>query len=130
MNQTSNFQVWIDKGDNDLSGAKLMFLHQPGLYDLIAFHCQQSVEKYIKAYLVKLNIEFLYRHDLVYLLDLIPENLQFDESYYEFVYKLESFSVQIRYPDNIIIPSKEQLQEAIEIAEKFREFIISKINQI
>ena len=34
-------QRWIDKADRDLSTAKLIYLHLPDYYEMIAFHCQQ-----------------------------------------------------------------------------------------
>ena len=43
----------------------------PEYYDTIAFHTQQSVEKYLKALLIFLQIEFKRSHDLIYFLELI-----------------------------------------------------------
>ena len=58
---------WIEKADHDLGSAKIIFIHLPDYFDTIAFHCQQAVEKYIKAILVHKEIEFLRSHDLIYL---------------------------------------------------------------
>lgn len=58
--------AWINKTDHDLGSAKLIFHHIPDYYDIIAFHCQQAVEKYIKASLIYFQIEFLRSHDLLY----------------------------------------------------------------
>ena len=85
---------WIDKADHDLGSAKLIFLHLPGYSDTIAFHCQQAVEKYIKA-----------------IVD------QYDKAIL-----LNGFSVQIRYPDQIIYLTKEELETSIAIAQEFRNF--------
>ena len=43
---------WIEKGDHDLGTAQVTFLYIPNFRDTIAFHCQQSVEKYLKAFLL------------------------------------------------------------------------------
>lgn len=40
---------WIEKAYHDLGSAKIIYLHLPEYFDTIAFHCQQAVEKYIKA---------------------------------------------------------------------------------
>ncbi|MCG2760389.1 MAG: HEPN domain-containing protein [Candidatus Delongbacteria bacterium] len=42
----------------------------PEYLDTVTFHCQQAVEKYLKAYLIYLVIDFKFTHDSVYLLDL------------------------------------------------------------
>lgn len=47
-----DIQAWIEKADHDLGTAKIVFMHIPEYYDIIAFHCQQAVEKYIKALLI------------------------------------------------------------------------------
>lgn len=41
--------------------------------------------------------------------------------------KNEQYAVEIRYPDEIVIPSKEEVKEAIEISEEFKDFIIKRI---
>jgi HEPN domain-containing protein len=66
-------QEWIHKADHDLGMAKLALEHQIEYADSICFHSQQAVEKYLKAYLVHLNLIFKKTHSLSYLLDLINE---------------------------------------------------------
>jgi len=53
-----HIRVWIDKADHDLGSSKLIFLHIPDYFDTIAFHCQQAVEKYLKAILVFMRLIF------------------------------------------------------------------------
>ena len=52
---------WIQKADHDLINAEhTLQLKDNCPYDTICFHVQQSVEKYIKALLIQLEIvEFL-----------------------------------------------------------------------
>ena len=70
---------WVEKADHDLGSAKIIYLHLPDYFDTIAFHCQQAVEKYIKAILVFNKIEFQRSHDLVYLLELLSRRIEIDE---------------------------------------------------
>lgn len=59
MNDSSLLvNAWIEKAEHDLETAKLIFLHLPDYSDTICFHCQQSAEKFFKAYLIFLGIEF------------------------------------------------------------------------
>ncbi len=63
---------WIIKADNDFKIAEHE-LDQPEnemVTDAICFHCQQSVEKLLKAYLASRNIDFGKTHNLEYLLEL------------------------------------------------------------
>lgn len=113
---------WIDKADHDLGSAKLIYLHFPEYFDTIAFHCQQAVEKYLKAVILFHNIEFLRSHNLVYLLELLSRVIEIDEITFDKAILLNGFSVQIRYPDKHILLTKEELQEAINIAQEFRDF--------
>jgi HEPN domain-containing protein len=118
---------WINKADHDLGSAKLIYLHLPDYFDTIAFHCQQAVEKYLKAILVSYKIEFQHTHNLIYLLDLLSSRFAIGETVYDAVILLNGFSVQIRYPDSSIFLTKEELEASIGIAEDFREFAMKMI---
>lgn len=115
---------WIEKADHDLGSAKVIYLHLPDYFDTIAFHCQQAVEKYIKAILFFNEIEFQRSHDLIYLLELLSGKIEIDERWYKIAVTLNNFSVQIRYPNTIIKLSKEEIESSIQIAEDFRKFTI------
>jgi HEPN domain-containing protein len=118
---------WIEKADHDLGTAKLIFLHIPDYFDTIAFHCQQAVEKYLKAILVYHEIDFQRSHNLVYLLDLVSRKIEIDEQTYDKGILLNGFSVQIRYPDATIYLTKDELETSVQIAEFFREFMINSM---
>ncbi len=93
---------WIHKADHDLGMAKLALENKPEFTDSICFHCQQAVEKYLKAYLVWLNIRFQKKHSLSYLLDLISEHEKVSDVIYEESEKIEDYAVEIRYPDVLV----------------------------
>jgi len=118
---------WIEKGDHDLGSAKLIFLHIPEYFDTIAFHCQQAVEKYLKALLIYFEIDFKRSHDLMYLLDLLSQSIEIKESMYDSAILLNGFSVQIRYPDNTVYLSSEELETSISIAQDFRDYVIKTV---
>ena len=64
---------WLKKAQHDIGTAELLLAQKQEYTDTICYHCQQAVEKYLKAYLVNLNIPFKKVHDLDYLLNLITE---------------------------------------------------------
>ena len=50
-------QLWLDKANSDLKNAEIILTAQvesPPL-DTVCFHCQQAVEKFIKAFLADLT---------------------------------------------------------------------------
>jgi len=120
-------RLWIEKADHDLGTAEIVNQHIPKYMDTIAFHCQQAVEKYLKAFLIFLDIGFKRTHDLVLLLDLISTKEQIGDDLYEKAAELQAFSVEIRYPDTIINLTEEDIMSALAIAREFRELVISKI---
>lgn len=119
--------AWIEKGDHDLGSAKVIFQYIPEYFDTIAFHCQQAVEKYLKALLIFHEIDFQRTHDLPYLLELLSRKIKVDSEHFDKAIILDGFAVEIRYPNLTINLSKEELQEAIEIAEFFRTFLTQQI---
>jgi HEPN domain-containing protein len=119
---------WIVKADHDLGTAKITYLHIPEYMDTVTFHCQQAVEKYLKAYLVYLKIEFKFTHDSVYLLDLVCTNDKELASCYEKIAELESYAVEVRYPNEMIFLSKEKVEQAISTATEIRKTVTTKMN--
>ena len=81
----NDIRQWVIKGDHDLGTAKITYLHIPEYLDTVTFHCQQAVEKYLKAYLIFLSVPFKFSHDLIYLLDLITQNdVDFESCTFQF----------------------------------------------
>ena len=115
-------KAWIEKADHDLGTAKLIFLHIPDYFDTVAFHCQQAVEKYLKAILVYYEIDFQRTHNLIYLLELLAKKIEIEEDRFDKAILLNGFSVQIRYPDKTIFLSNQELETAIAISEEFRSY--------
>ena len=129
-NKTELIKEWIHKAEHDLGMATLALASKPEYTDSICFHCQQAVEKYLKAYMVSLDIKFEKKHGLSYLLDLINEKEEVSDEFYEMLEKLEDYAVEIRYPDDWFEPTGEEAEEACEIAKKVKEFVLKKISEI
>ena len=116
--------TWIEKADHDLGSAKLIFQHLPSYFDTIAFHCQQAVEKYIKASLIYLEIEFQRSHDLPYLLEILSRKVEIKPEIFDKAILLNGFSVEIRYPNQVIHLTEDELKYAILIADDFRQLSV------
>jgi HEPN domain-containing protein len=87
-NQADEIKQWIIKGDHDLGTAKITYSLIPEYLDTVTFHCQQAVEKYLKAYLIFQSTIFRFSHDLIYLLDLITQKDSDFVNYCEMVSEL------------------------------------------
>ena len=65
---------WVLKAENDLIAARhLLTLEGHWPTDVICFHAQQCVEKYLKAPLTLLGIAFPKTHDIERIISLIPK---------------------------------------------------------
>jgi HEPN domain-containing protein len=126
--QAEEIKQWIIKGDHDLGTAQITYLYIPEYLDTVTFHCQQAVEKYLKAYLIFLVTPFKFTHDLIYLLELISEKDTDFDVYYDLLSELQGYAVEVRYPNDTIYLSKEKVEKAIQIAREIRELITRKAN--
>ncbi len=126
--KTDLIKDWIQKADHDLGMAELALENKPEYTDSICFHCQQTVEKYLKAYLLHLDVGFEKKHNLVYLLDLISQREKVSDDLYDLIEKLEDYAVEIRYPDEAVEPTIEEAKESFEIAKQIKEFVLNKIH--
>lgn len=61
-------QKWILKAQSDFKTAKDEILMKDPATDAICFHCQQSVEKYLKAFLTFYKIRVGKTHNLALLI--------------------------------------------------------------
>ena len=120
---------WIKKADDDLGVAILTLEHGPKYIDAICFHSQQAVEKYLKGYLVFLDVKFRKTHNLGYLLDLIADSTPLADDIYDMAEKLEDYAVEVRYPDSGQNPTLDEAREAVEIAKMFRNMVVGKMGR-
>jgi len=113
---------WYFKADGDYRTAEILLEHYPIQADIICFHCQQAVEKWLKAYLVYNGVDEPPKiHDLTKLLTLCAE---FDSSF-ELIHSqcdaLTEYGVIPRYPDEFEVTDR-QAQRAFEYAQEIRNF--------
>jgi HEPN domain-containing protein len=59
---------WLRKADDDKRMASAASRMRPPLHDMVCYHCQQAVEKYVKALINELALPIPKIHDLERLL--------------------------------------------------------------
>lgn len=118
---------WIKKAEKDLLSAEREFSFDDPITETVCFHCQQAVEKYLKAFLVDHQIYFTKTHKIIDLLELCASVDSSFKDELENADNLTDYAVEIRYPDVWLEPEIEDAEEALEIANKAKEFVLNKI---
>jgi HEPN domain-containing protein len=129
MGKTEILQQWLDKGNDDLRSAEyLSTMHNPTPDEIICFLCQQSAEKYLKAFIFSLDIEPEKTHDLEYLLEICQKhNTEFSILSLN-IDILNGYSVSPRYPNELEI-SNEDRKTALSYAKKIQEFVMKVLGR-
>ena len=122
-------EKWMSRADRDLSAAEVLNDHSLANDDDVAFHCQQAIEKYFKAFLIENDLPLVRTHDLTQLYGMVKEikDLRIDE---EKLFLISNVYIDSRYPDvgQMVIPSREQTQEFIAFAKEIQTIICNAIN--
>jgi len=121
---------WITKAENDLKAVKQLLTFEDSPTDVISFHCQQSVEKYLKAYLTLVDVRVKKIHDLKTILYLcMGEDKDFKELDTEEISNLTFYAVEIRYHEDYIELTIDEAEELYKIARKVRDFVRGKLKE-
>ncbi len=114
---------WLARADEDLETAKFLFDSESYFFTAICFHCLQAAEKYFKAFLTRLQIEFPKTHDLGLLLSIIASADPSLAASLSEVAVLNPYGVEIRYPGDAPEITREDAEEAIGLATRVKEAI-------
>lgn len=129
MNREDNPREWLHYAENDQRAAQTLF--ESGEYEARTFHCQQAVEKFLKAVIVKQTGKRpVHTHDLGALLEKIS-GIEVPENIARPVSDVDSYYIGGRYPLDVVDPGyfKEPLAEsAIKRMNEVLEWFSTKIN--
>lgn len=106
----SDAKRWMDYAENDLAVAKhLLATFHPKPLEIICYHCQQAAEKAVKAIYIALGIPggVPRKHDLTFLLEQMKYRIPVTEELLDHADELNSYSVVVRYPNEIQIDEHE-----------------------
>jgi HEPN domain-containing protein len=119
---------WLEKARRDLHTAVNQLNAAEPFADIVCFHAQQAVEKYLKAYLVWQEIEFPRTHALEDLVLLASQKEPDFLGLQEEAASLTPYAVETRYPE-FEEPLLEDARESIEIAKKVAHFVLQRLPQ-
>ncbi len=114
---------WLEKADQDYRAVQYL-KNKKQLHDVVCFHCQQSAEKYLKAYLTSKNVRFPKTHDLMDL-QVLAEKVDGSFALIKDVLNfLNQYSVRFRYPGEEA--DKREAMKAVNGMGEFHEFILAR----
>lgn len=114
---------WLAKAKSDLDTANVLIRGTELHLDTGSYHCQQSAEKALKAWLTSQKQEFRKTHDLVELLSQCIGIRPEFEDLLEPALFLVPFATQFRYPGDIFEPPLEEALRALEEASTIFRFV-------
>ena len=118
------------KAENDLKIGKDEMATQNPVTDMVCFHMQQCVEKYLKAYLIFHGKEYPKTHRLAVLTSLCSHiDPEFQNLMTWGVDRLSRYAATLRYGEEFYMPGFEETQEAMELTEKTRTFVLGRLRR-
>ena len=112
---------WFRFADDDIDTALLLKEMRPQHREIICYHCEQAVEKYLKGFLASKEQMPPKTHDLTHLCNLCSEQDQNFANILPQCSFLKQFGVQPRYPKEMQITDS-NVEKAIRFALDVRGF--------
>ena len=122
-NPANTKEDWVFLAERDLTVAEYLALNmRPIPTEVVAFHCQQATEKYLKGTLVVLDVEPPYIHDLDDLCMLAEKCCPSFASILSLCTIITHFSVKPRYDRGLSL-SEEDMNTVLAHTKRIREFL-------
>ncbi|MCF8367427.1 MAG: HEPN domain-containing protein [Bacteroidales bacterium] len=120
---------WLIAAEDDLLSAKKL-VTEKRLTNIVAFHCQQCIEKGLKAFMEERGDKSVKSHDLLRLKDLA--GLKISEKDYIFLATINEIYTDSRYPGDMGLmphgkPTLTEVNEFILFSEKLLDRIKQEI---
>ena len=125
--RVSETRSWLLKVSNDLRGAEVDLAADPPLTGDAMFHCQQAVEKALKAFLTWHDEPFRKTHDLH---EVGNQCVALDGSLAALLLhtvSLTQYAWRFRYPGDPVEPTAEQAADALTLAREVVAAIHSRL---
>ena len=120
---------WLDRADEDMCCARLL-VQDEDCYNGCAFHCQQAIEKALKAYLLLKSDRLVDGHNLTWL---CKQAMRYDKRFSDWLdesFSLNKCYIETRYPADI--PSDfttDKIRAFLKMAEDMYDFINNEVEQ-
>jgi len=120
---------WYEKAEQDALAAGQLALTE-ALAEVTAFHCQQAVEKALKAFLTWRNQPFRRVHDLE---ELVHACAALDDAFLSLLpmaERLSPYAVEVRYPNDLPELTSADVQEALQLMRDVMSFVQVRLSPL
>lgn len=123
MVDSTRFMDWIEKAYRDIKSAGVLKENDCG-NDIVAFHCQQAVEKLLKAYIIAKSGVIVSSHSLIFLCkEAMKYEIKFKNHIKDCAF-VNQFYIETRYPaDEPLVVTDEDADECILISKRIYEIV-------
>jgi HEPN domain-containing protein len=118
---------WLARARADWETVRVLIGNADSPRESIAFHCQQYVEKLLKAFLTVQGIEAPRTHDVRRLVQLAASAAPELSEMVDSADLLTEHAVAMRYPDEWREIDAEEVQKMVAVAKRFADLLLSKI---
>lgn len=113
-------RAWVRKAEEDRRALMRLRTGSRPVHSLICFHCQQMVEKYLKALVHERRLIVPKTHDCLFLADLLGPTDPSMARFRRAAKALTRYAVEPRYPDLFSTLSASHSRSAWNAAERIR----------
>lgn len=127
--RVADTRAWLVKVNKDLRGAEIDLAAVPPLLEDVMFHCQQAVEKALKAFLTWQDCRFRKTHDLV---EIGGQCVTLDPTLEPLLRRaapLTEYAWKYRYPGEVSEPTKSEAEEALALTQDVLDAILTRLPQ-
>ena len=114
---------WVEFAERDYEASLLLAESHNPPFEIIAYHCQQTVEKYLKALLIENDLQVPFIHDLGKLnsecMKILPELSKIQN----ICERLTPFGTVTRYPGSSMKVGSEHLPLVLSWTQKIRNVV-------
>ncbi|HUV66970.1 MAG TPA: HEPN domain-containing protein [Sedimentisphaerales bacterium] len=119
---------WKEKARNDWTAVEILLASEQCPAETVCFHCQQFVEKLLKALLTRYSIETPKTHDLRRLIQLAQSLAPELSALSEASDKLTIHGVETRYPGDWYPVPPAEMHEIVELSRRFSDILLPKLD--
>jgi len=120
---------WVKFAQMDYDHAvKTVETHHPIPIEIVCYHCQQSAEKILKAFIILKDGSLIKTHDLDILLEQCKKYSPDFDTFTSACEKLSTYAAQTRYPSDIELTETE-MRQAIKDTSLILDFTKSKLTK-
>lgn len=120
---------WLEKAGSDWTTVEVLVSDKRSPAVAVCFHCQQYVEKLVKAALTLRQIEAPRTHDIRRLCELAIGEVPGLSALLDDADVLSVYAVQSRYPGEPQVVTPDEMQNAIDIVEKFAAVLLPLLRE-